>query len=318
MVSKSKEAHGEHWSAVCPRKQDFSKALAAAVAYGRRAWHFPWPEWGYNPEGWGGTHLAIVCPSQGAVRTLAILNGNSESYTLYSAYPVACEGAKADVKILSVNPWGNGIEGTVTGLLGDGAEVAFFDPLFCVNRYKYHFGETVQIRLAAIGYVISSIPWISFDLPEEMGGAELRERLQTAPSEPTPMSMEYTVATSKIEEVGLGEWRFISPIGDTSSFMFNDNRIVQLGIRFHPLTTCALDALEIPLYVHEDSIKGIDKLHNGQLVRGTYWLQGSLATSLEELNRPTPLLSSPEATAGRMVSQETGLLQKVMAFLRGR
>ena len=59
-------------------------------------------------------HLFVLCERVGPVRHFVVVLGHSKLRTnlLFSAYPIAAEMVETELRIVALNPWQYGVEGT--------------------------------------------------------------------------------------------------------------------------------------------------------------------------------------------------------------
>jgi hypothetical protein len=150
--------HGDHWRSVLPNLKDgITDALAwlsQGIVVGKREY----PALRLPGGGVGATATVIAWPNTGFGASFVIVRDEQRGKTyLHSAFPAANQGRMHEMLIESVHEVSCGLEGRISGRLGDAA-VTFFDPLYCLNRDRYRAGALADVDLAGVAYSLRIVP----------------------------------------------------------------------------------------------------------------------------------------------------------------
>jgi len=274
------ETHGSHWDCICPTEEEFSRQMAQALSSStsEAVANIPWPHFAKIPDDWTGDRLIALLQTTGHVRFMVVLLADTKDRhsTVYTAYPYVCSGTELELIIKSINPWRNGLEGSVTGSVDDQQDIVFFDPWFFATRERYRVGETARVRLAAMSYGVRPVERLYFEIPEGESADILRAGLTNSPEGPVKISVQGMVGRFPIEEWGMDEYSFMSPVKGCRTFTENDRNFVEIEIGLHRNADGEAPDIDVPLLVLEQLIEGTETLSQDDMIEGRYWLQGTL------------------------------------------
>jgi len=147
---------------------------------------------------------------------------------------------------------------------------------FFATRQKYRLGETARVRLAAMSYGVRPVQRLYFEIPEGESADILRAGLTNPPEGPVKISVQGMVGRFPIEEWGMDEYSFTSPVKGCRAFAENGRNFVEIEIGLHRNADGEAADIDVPLLVLEQLIEGTEALSQDDMIEGRYWLQGTL------------------------------------------
>jgi hypothetical protein len=213
------------------------------------------------------------------LRYLALVSTDSsepgKNKFLYSAYPFCFDGCPNQIEIELIEP--ESIEGIIHGSYDGGGSVAFFDPLFFLNRDRYSAGQTYTFSMAGLAYVIRKTTDEFIDVAE---GPLIELEKQRLLDEDPNADTSY-VKSVRVSLEGAC-WLFPTKIADDAEFRGIAGEVGYFeveGIGFYRIKMTLMRADEKPfdaiVYASEPVLKGYTP-KIGDSIEGFLWMQGRL------------------------------------------
>ena len=267
--------HGDHWECLYPSVEAFATGrlpmlLEQLPLFAEQ----PWTDPAESPDGTAADTLFALAERKGPLRHLVLVMGEKakRSSILVSAYPWAAEGATHEVEIEALLPWKYGIEGQIRGVIADGPEVTFFDPLFFRNRSRYPIGATLPVSFAALAYRVErpERDWVEVAGPT----ADLLRRPDDPPG---PVKVYLTGAAIALPSGGdEDDLSFYATVKAAERFDFADQAVYRMQITLFRHEYMDID---MPLYAAAHTLSDGFSPAPGDDITGALWLQGRLLES---------------------------------------
>jgi len=275
--------HGRHWQTLYPDLQTFVDHKLPALVNELSVFH---------DQSWVGpaepisdidpARLMYLCEDDGDLRHLLVVaeDKSGTQHSLLGAFPFCCAGIVHELVLIDIEPGETPAEAVLTAEFGEGERVAFFDPLFGVNRDKYRIGRRYPFRFAAIAYDLQAPDRDHIEIADPVRSREVRNMIRTAGGHATdgdgPLLLELEGAAMMfpITEWQRGDYSFYAPVRELTECRFDGRRISEFQIT--PRRLAGRD-VDVVLYAAAHRIGEGLRPQTGVDVTGAFWLQAHLA-----------------------------------------
>lgn len=279
--------HGNHWETLYPLDEAFQDRIARWCQEGIFVGDADCMDvlHGSNrPEAvrclrWGGDRLTN--------QVLVVTDSSEPSQFLYSAYPVALDGAPLPVTVRRITPWTHGLEGWVEAdVIGAGMPIHFFDNLFYAGAAHLQPGQQAEFVLAGLAYVLKPIEQQFIEVGEgALWEMERDQRLANGASpEEAAQPVRIHMAGAAIfwqlgnSEESPDDAQFQGTIEAIDSFEHDSQRAYRLEL----LLGRTDGEFRLPVFAAAKVLQGyVPRL--GEDVQGVLWLQGYRVGAQESL-----------------------------------
>ncbi len=271
-------SHGDHWDAVTAKAEDFiPNYLPLALEKGEmRAKAVYDPSIQVN----GTVEVAILIsyPETGEILggNLVVKTANNENLELWSSYPYATQGESVYLKVISLEEWKNGVEGSIIVNRGGGGTLTLFDPLFFENKQLYVKNNEYKFIVYGFAYIIKKSEEIVYKMSSGAGYELERMRRQ---EEGNPLQEEetydVTLGAGSTMMMDLpnypGEYQFFLPVEMVDHIEFFGEPILVITSHIND------DKRNIPIKIYAAKrLVEEGEIGTGDLISGYLWLQGHL------------------------------------------
>ena len=266
---------GSHWSALGVEVETVLRNLPDLLAQAHLL----------NPLGVVAKHvlsdiepkgLSLIWPDErrGVVVPLAI---GEEQHEVMGVFPWVGDGIQHEVFLQKVHVWSSGLEGQVSGMLGD-MSVDFFDVGYAMCRGVYRTGRTYQFALAGLAYsceVVKEPEPVFITAPEAVAATRRAFGQDENDTSPIRIETKGMAALVGITKYDRDEYEFHGPVKEVASCEF-------LGQKLWRLRVTVLRSLEddserdLAVFVNERHFAQGGPPTLGDDVRGVLWLHGLL------------------------------------------
>ena len=273
--------HGTHWECIYPDAEGFVKRLPDVIAHGTLISQVAWTDPACIPEGKSVDRLMVLAHPNGELRQFVVLMGRSqpkESF-LFTAYPAALGGRPHEMTVAEVLLGTHGAEGQVTATTASGRTLTFFDPLFYLNKGRYALGRTYGFLLAALAYRVQPLDRTVMEIDDPAWRAAFDDGVGD-PAAPVRIQLAGTSYMMPLQGWDVDDYAFQVQAGPSQPIVIADTTIDRTVMDIRLGGDAPID---ITLYVAPHVRKGGFRPAIGEDMTGTFWLQGTLADTLERL-----------------------------------
>ena len=275
-------AIGNYWECVLPEGED-TPPLQRIVGESTTIAQQHFSSWRFEPDGQdlGGADFAFMGFATGDMRAVVHLVKplGRPNFYLHSAFPWLAAGAPVALTVYDVDTDHFGLEGFIDTGIADGPAVNFFDPLFALNKDKYKTGAERNFTLGAVSLdlALATPKPVRITNPETVAYMREAERAATGTASSGPDYAQVDTSQAKIlvraAEDASDYYLFQGPIQTIRSTTFLDRPFLVFRTAVVDLDG---DDLAVDVYVDRARFRSRPIPTAGDVVSGTFWLQGCL------------------------------------------
>ena len=272
--------HGNHWSALYGDNFDIQSIIERDVQDSKLIDSFACFDIANKTE--QAEQVSCLRWGTGAVveDILVVTDTSKQERFLFSGYPVLRDGNRHQVTIEQVDPWEYGIEGWIrVRVTTNEIALAFFDARYYAGSAALQPGETVELSLAGLAYMLEPSPQSSFEINQGLFWEMEKQRRLDEGASPEDAARPVTIVTAGMAAFlprsgdECDEAEFQGVIESIEQFSYNGSPLYRLEI---VVLRADDEAFKIPVFASQHALKGyIPRL--GEDVRGVMWLQGYIA-----------------------------------------
>ena len=269
--------HGNLWFAICEEPEKIADAIHQTIEQSSLA--------EFQPEdAVGGPKLRYLVTPPQPLGAVTLLEETSESNDIVSIIPLVGNLADNELEILSTEPVQDedfsAIEGVVTAITSDGAEVPFFCPQWLAIQPFIGHGGRFQIGLGALAYSLEPAPAELEFTEGSFFESEKRRRMTEDPDFDPSNFTSVTVRTDTLRTMirrDDGDFEFQSVVEDAAPFEGLGASGYSMLLNFSPSDRQPIFARVLA----SAKVLGDYKPMVGDPVRGVAFLQGTLGEKIE-------------------------------------
>ncbi|MDR1656024.1 MAG: hypothetical protein LBT47_00500 [Deltaproteobacteria bacterium] len=274
------EGHANIWEAILGDSGLLVKLLPHIVSQANMR-----PDWMCEEQNSDGFNFLLFWPTLTPPGIAALIRhqAGSETNECETSYPVL-EGALVDLRLESVYPWLNGLEGEICGRTACGQMISFFDCFYFKNKSQYFLDAIIPFRLFGIAF--------SLGVPEEQSLVSsegryyerqkskfLKENPGQGPEDFQNPSLSLVGSKILFPSEYCSIYNFRTPIKSVVSVKIAGLTLYKLGVILGGLDD---DELPCELYASEHVLNGYSP-KTGDDIQGVLRLAGYIASEFEKL-----------------------------------
>lgn len=275
-----KQGHGNHWECVANLvdvPQKILSKLVREVDIVEKADVFA--DCFY--EGEPALHKVFSISNNSNLSALALIveNKKNNANEIVTAYPIAKNGEKVQLKIVEIKEYQNGVEAIIESETKSGQTISFFDTMYFKNKTKYTIGQIYTFAISALAYHTEALTLKSFILK----GQQAIDWLAKIGKEPDyddkgnvkPIEFDLTQLIAFLPRIDYpDDAEFQSPIYKIGTRSF-------YGTQLYKLKVCILRDPDVFINLYAKKEFFNTELKEKDAIRGLLWLQGYLAEEFE-------------------------------------
>ena len=283
--------HGNQWAAIHEDEESMLAQVKRLVAEGRL------PELQPETVAGGVVYRYIVGPDSSLTAAAIVRYGESEN-VLESAFPSMLDLAECELEVFSTDAVKDEdykeVEGVVTAITQDGAEVTFFCPAWLAVRETLEAGGRFKFGLGALAYSLEAAPQEIIMTEGSIFEREKKRQMEEDPQFDSATFTSVSVQTGNLRTFFArddGDIEFQSPVEEVIPF---DGLGTSGYVMLVNLAPEGRQRIAVKLYATA-KVLGNYTPAPGDSVRGVAWMQG---LPLERVEAEDSWLDSAEAARG--------------------
>ncbi|MEW5723387.1 MAG: hypothetical protein AB1896_09790 [Thermodesulfobacteriota bacterium] len=213
---------------------------------------------------------------RGEIRHLMIhlVDHGKKTLRFVTAYPYNTVGVTHQIRVTQVIGRANEAEGQIKGVTRGGAFIAFFDPLYFLNKGCYQVGKSYDFNLSALAYHARPVAGRYIEVPVTEQIRRLLGEENPPPGPTVQVSTSGLAALLPYESRDVDDFAFQAPVGRPHRFRFEGRPVHRL-----PATVMRPEDedFQVMLYIADHVFPPGVEPKEGDDLTGVLWMQGYLA-----------------------------------------